>query len=174
MNWTDFLKQEIETNYKATLGLLDKVDENDLGWKPPIGNNWMNVGQLLKHITEACGYGCKAFISGDWTLPDGRKMDELTAEQMIPTAEMLPSIPNIGEARRLLAEDIKLAITMVEQAGEDNLCRRMVAAPWAPNVTQPLGWMVHQMIQHLNQHKGQLFYYLKLLGKPVSTPDLWG
>jgi len=30
------------------------------------------------------------------------------------------------------------------------------------------------MIQHLNQHKGQLFYYLKLQGKPVSTPDLWG
>jgi hypothetical protein len=30
------------------------------------------------------------------------------------------------------------------------------------------------MIQHLAQHKGQLFYYLKLQGKPVNTAHLWG
>jgi len=29
------------------------------------------------------------------------------------------------------------------------------------------------MIAHLVQHKGQLFYYLKLMGKDVSTADLW-
>jgi uncharacterized damage-inducible protein DinB len=162
MNWTDFLKQEIETNYKATLGLLDKVDGGSLGWKPQSGSNWMTVGQLLKHITEACGFGCRAFVTGDWTLPDGGKMDEVPAKQMIPPAEMLPSVESIDEVRKLLADDINLALAMVEQAGEDNLCISMVAAPWAPDVKQSLGWMVHQMIQHLNQHKGQLFYYLKL------------
>jgi len=30
------------------------------------------------------------------------------------------------------------------------------------------------MIQHLDRHKVQLFYYLKLQGKPVNTADLWG
>jgi hypothetical protein len=29
-------------------------------------------------------------------------------------------------------------------------------------------------IHHLQQHKGQLFYYLKLQGKPVNTEHLWG
>ncbi|MDE0394080.1 MAG: hypothetical protein OYK82_04805, partial [Gammaproteobacteria bacterium] len=29
------------------------------------------------------------------------------------------------------------------------------------------------MIWHLAQHKGQLFYYLKLQGKPVNTMHLW-
>jgi hypothetical protein len=29
-------------------------------------------------------------------------------------------------------------------------------------------------VQHLAQHKGHLFYYLKLQGKPVHTGDLWG
>ena len=101
-------------------------------------------------------------------------MEEMPAEQMMPTAEMLPSIESVDEAKELLAEDIALALKMVEQAGEDNLSHRMVAAPWAPDVEQSLGWMVHQMIQHLSQHKAQLFYYLKLQGKPVSTPDLWG
>lgn len=173
MNWTEFLKQEIETNYRATLGLIDKVDGDNLSWKPETGANWMTVGQLLKHLTDGCGHGTRAFISGDWTLPDGRKLEELPADQMMPTADMLPTVKSVEEARELLAQDIQLALRMVEQAGEDDLSHRLVTAPWAPNVQQPLGWMVHQMVQHLNQHKGQLFYYLKLQGRPVSTPDLW-
>ena len=31
-----------------------------------------------------------------------------------------------------------------------------------------------RMIAHLAQHKGQLFYYLKLMGKDVKTSDLRG
>jgi hypothetical protein len=174
MNWTEFLKLEIETNYRATLALMDKADDSDLAWRPLSGNNWMTMGQLLMHITDACGYGCKAFVTGDWTLPDGRKMEDLPPEQMVATAEKLPSIESVDDARTLFASDIQLALKMVEQAGDDGLSNRLVAAPWAPQVERPLGWMVHQMVQHLNQHKGQLFYYLKLQGKPVSTPDLWG
>jgi hypothetical protein len=33
---------------------------------------------------------------------------------------------------------------------------------------------VNRTPNHLAQHKGQLFYYLKLQGKPVNTTDLWG
>lgn len=38
----------------------------------------------------------------------------------------------------------------------------------------PLGVRMIQMVDHLKQHKGQLFYYLKLQGQPVKTGDLWG
>jgi hypothetical protein len=31
-----------------------------------------------------------------------------------------------------------------------------------------------QMVDHLFCHKNQLFYYLKLMGKPVDTGSLWG
>ena len=174
MNWKEFLKQEIETSQKAVLGLLEKVDESKLDWKPQSGNNWMTVGQLLKHMGEACGYGCRAFITGDWTLPDGRKMDELPAEQMMPSAEMLPSVASVNEAREILAKDLNIALAMIDRTTEEEFAHRLVAAPWAPQIEQPLGWMIHQMVEHLNQHKGQLFYYLKLQGKPVTTADLWG
>lgn len=30
------------------------------------------------------------------------------------------------------------------------------------------------MVQHLDRHNSQLFYYLKLQGKHVDTSDLWG
>ena len=37
-----------------------------------------------------------------------------------------------------------------------------------------LGRQLLQMVQHLDRHKSQLFYYLKLQGKPVTTAELWG
>ena len=62
----------------------------------------------------------------------------------------------------------------ITYAGENGLTNRKMAAPWAPGREQTLGWHLLQMVQHLERHKSQLFYYLKLQGKPVDTGDLWG
>ncbi len=174
MNWTQLLKAEIETTYKSTAKLLDRVDPDRLAWKPESGSNWMTVGQLLKHISDGCGAACKAFVTGDWGLPPGVKMEDLTPEEMMPPAEKLPTIGSVDEAKRLLAEDKVLAIRMIEQVGENDLANKDVAAPWAPNASYVLGRHLLQMVQHLDKHKAQLFYYLKLQGKPVNTGDLYG
>ena len=55
MNWTQLLQHEIETTYATTAKLLDKVDPKSFDWKPKSGSNWMTIGQLLRHITDACG-----------------------------------------------------------------------------------------------------------------------
>ena len=65
MNWTQLLKKEIETTYATTAKLLDKVDPDSFDWKPKSGSNWITVGQLVKHITDACSSGCKGFVTGD-------------------------------------------------------------------------------------------------------------
>jgi uncharacterized damage-inducible protein DinB len=174
MNWTKLLRNEIQTAYATTEKLLDKVDPDRLDWKPQTGQNWMTVGQLLQHITNACGAGCKAFATGDWGLPPGVKMEDLTPEEMLPPAEKLPTVKSLDEARRLLSEDKAIALQTIDETGEDALATRELAAPWNPSVVRPLGWHLLQMIQHLDKHKAQLFYYLKLQDKPVNTPDLWG
>lgn len=174
MNWTQLLKNEVEVAYATTAKLLDKVDPDSLDWKPESGGNWMSVRQLLKHISNACGAGCKGFVSGDWGLPEGVKLEDLSAEEMLPPAEKMPAVESVEEARKLLSEDKAIALHMIEQAGENDLANREVAAPWAPGVTSPLGRHLLQMVLHLDRHKGQLFYYLKLQGKPVNTADLWG
>ncbi len=174
MNWTQLLKDEVETTYAATLKLLDKVDPDSLGWKPKSGNNWMTSGQLLMHITSACGGACRAFVTGDWGLPPGVKMEDLPPEEMLPPAEKMPAIGSVAEARKLLLEDKAVAVQMIDQAGEHDLANKKMAAPWAPGMEYALGRHLLQMVQHLGTHKGQLFYYLKLQGKPVSTVDLWG
>jgi uncharacterized damage-inducible protein DinB len=168
MNWTKLLETEIESTYGATEGLIKLVDKDKLSWKPATGNNWMTTGQLLQHITEACGMCCKGFVTGDWGMPA-----DAPPEDMLPAAEKLPTVKSVKEALDKLAADKKVAVEMVKKVGEKDLAAKSVAAPWDPT-PHPLGRQLLHMVGHLNQHKGQLFYYLKLQGKPVNTMNLWG
>lgn len=174
MNWTLLLTNQIESAYSTTAKLLEKVDPDSFGWKPSSGTNWMTMGQLLRHITDACGAGCKAFVTGEWGLPPGKTWKDLPPEEVMPPAEKMPTIESMKQVRDLLAQDMALALQMVEQAGEEALAEEKVAAPWAPEAPAVLGLQMLRMILHLERHKSQLFYYLKLQGKPVDTIDLWG
>jgi uncharacterized damage-inducible protein DinB len=174
MNWTETLKNLIEGSYGATEKLMGKMDPDSLDWKPESGSNWMTVGQLLKHLTESCGMPIRGFVTGDWGMPEGVKMDDVPPEEMLPPAEKMPAVGSVDEARKLLAEDKALALKMIDQAGEDDLNNKIMPVPWAPAVQYPLGRHLLSMIWHLDSHKAQLFFYLKQQGKPVNTGDLWG
>lgn len=167
MNWMQFLRDEIESTYATTEKLLQKVDPGSLDWKPQSGSNWMTVAQLLKHISEACGAGFRAFVHGEWGLPEGVKIEDLTPEEMLPPADKLPRIDNVEMAKRLLSKDEAVALQTLNEVDENQLENRKVAAPWAPGIELELGRHLFQMVQHLDHHKAQLFYYLKLQGKPV-------
>jgi hypothetical protein len=173
MSWTELLNREIESTYGVTDRLFDLVDQEKLDWKPSTGGNWMTMGQLLMHVTNACGSGCRGFVTGDWGFPEGVDPSSLPPEEMLPPAEKLPTIGTIAEARDLLAQDKQLALQMVAEAGEDDLAHKIAKAPWAAD-EMILGHRLLQMVDHLKQHKAQLFYYLKLQGKPVNTGHLWG
>lgn len=174
MNWTQLLVSEMETNYSTTDRLIAQVPDGALCWTPPSGSNWMTVGQLLHHLSNACGAGCQAFVTGEWGLPPGKSFADLTADEALPPASALPAIASVAEARRLLDEDKELALKMVGLVGDHDLSANLVAAPWKPAELHPLGYHFLQMVRHLDRHKCQLFFYLKLQGFPVATPDLWG
>lgn len=166
MNWTELLTQEIEATYHAADGLIKLVTPPRMAWKPKTGKNWMSMGQLLEHMTSACGACCNGFLTGDWGLPPGQEMQ-------LPTADQMPAIETAAQAREKLAADKKLALECVQKAGEDALANKLVSAPWDPT-PRPLGVQYLHMISHLNQHKGQLYYYLKLTGRGVNTGHLYG
>jgi len=173
MNWIELLKNEIDDNYRVTEGLLDLVDDGHLDWKPSPDNNWMTTGQLLMRITNACGAAMRGFITGDWGLPEGVDIGDLSPEEMLPPAEKLPTIGSVAQAKELLAKDKQLALDMLAECAEDKLAQETASAPWDPT-EMLLGHRLLQMVAHLSQHKSQLFYYLKLQGKPVNTGHLWG
>lgn len=173
MSWKELLDRETAAAYKPTEGLLDLVDDDMLDWKPATGANWMTTGQLLLHVATACGAGIKGFVTGDWGLPEGVDASELSPEEMLPPAEKMPAVVSVVEARKLLAEDKETARAMLEQTPEADLAGKPAPAPWDPQ-EMILGHRLLQMVNHLNQHKAQLFYYLKLQGKDVNTGHLWG
>jgi hypothetical protein len=173
MNWTELLKSEIESAYAATEKLVSKANDQMLGWKPSSGSNWMTTAQLLKHLSSSCGATFTGFITGDWGMPQGVDPGKLPPEEMLPPAEKMPAVSSVAETQKLLREDKKKALEALAKCSEEDLAKKAAPAPWEPT-PMILGRRLLQMVDHLKAHKGQLFYYLKLQGKPVNTADYWG
>ena len=163
MNWTELLKSEAEEAYRATEGLMNLVDPDTLDWKPESGDNWMTMSELLRHCTNAGGWCCEQFVNDTWA-----QIMQGDGSDAPPT-----TVESVAEAKELLAADKALTLRLIDEVGEDALANRMMAAPWDPT-ERSLGQHMLGMIAHLAQHKGQLFYYLKMQGKPVNTFTLYG
>ena len=170
MTLTSVLLSETEATYTLTERLFRRVNDDQLHWRPSTGSNWMTVGQLLMHCGRfGCGRAIEGFVTGSW---EGAAEDS-TADEHMPAAESLPTVTTVAEAIELLAVDRELALSCIREAGEAALRERSAVAPWG-GPPMPLFQQLLRMIAHLAQHKGQLFYYLKLMGQEVSTEDLWG
>ena len=171
--WRNLLTGAFEYNYAVADKLIDMVSDKELSWKPATGSNWMTVGQLLYHITEACGMCCKGFVTGDWGMPADFDPSKMSESDMLPSAEKMKTVTTVAEAKSMLKADKLVAFEMLGLVSDDQLANQIAKAPW-DQMEMPLGQRMLEMATHLQQHKGQLFYYLKLQGKPVNTMNLWG
>ena len=174
MNWTTLLNDELENLYHVTDALFEVADDEALDWKPATGENWMTMGQLLLHTATSNGPGFRGFVTGDWGMPDGMSLEDMEPSEMLPPAEKMQAVESVEQARELLAKDRELAFDVLHSVSEEDLAKRELAAPWKPAESFALGRHLLHSIRHSLQHKGQLFYYLKLQGKPANTGHLWG
>jgi len=156
MDWKTVLIEKVKSSYRAAEGLLKLVEDEQLSWKPESGENWMTTGQLLNHMADACGSMFKCFITGTWEFEEG-----------------LGTVATVAEGKEKLAADKALALKLLETLTDHDLTTRMVQAPWEKEA-RPLGYSLSEMASHLDVHKSQLFYYLKLQGKDVDTALMWG
>ncbi|MDJ0521369.1 MAG: DinB family protein [Planctomycetota bacterium] len=163
MDWVALLKSEIEEVYRAADGLMDLVDEDKLDWAPSEGTDWMPTRQLLRHLTDACGWCMENFTEDRWP-----QIMQGQPEDQPPT-----TVESVAEAKAELAKDKARALAAVDSAGPEKLANHVIPAPWDPTL-RPLGQHLLGMVAHLQTHKAQLFYYLKLQGKPVNTWTLYG
>jgi len=173
MTLQQVLIEETETTYAVTRNLVRRVGDADLRWKPADGRTeWMTVGQLLMHCASfGCGKAVQGFVRGDWGASDGAA--DAGADAHVPPEAALPCVESVGQSLELLEADRVLALQCIAETREADLLARQITAPWGGPAI-PLFQQLLHMIAHLAQHKGQLFYYLKLMGRDVGTSDLWG
>jgi uncharacterized damage-inducible protein DinB len=170
----EVLIEEAQTTYTITEKLFQHVTNDDLSWKPATGNRWMTLGQLLMHCSNfGCGRAIQGFVRGDWGVPEGVKPENLDAIQHVPPPSALPTVESVEQALGFLADDRILALRCINETEESELLAKRLTAPWGGS-ERSLFQHLLLMIAHLAQHKGQLFYYLKLMGNDLTTSDLWG
>lgn len=173
MNLVELLASQIDDTYRATDDLMALVSDADLDWSPNHGTNWWTVGQLLRHMTVSCGIWCKGFATDVWDDAGDVDPTKIPEGAQLPPAKAYRSIENVATARRELEKDKAMALHVLSQTSPEELANRTAVAPWNPT-PRILALRLLDMIRHLESHKSQLFYYLKLMGKPVHTGNLWG
>jgi hypothetical protein len=173
MNWKELLTRQTEQAYKVVIHLAGLCCDSELNWKPENENNWMTTAQLLYHTANSGGKPMKGFASGSWTSHEHIDSDKEKSKKMMPPAAAMTGVSSIDEALRLIDADKKLALETIAMVSEEDLASKPAHAPWDPEPVI-LGIRLLEMLEHLNQHKAQLFYYLKLQNKPVGTFDLYG
>jgi hypothetical protein len=141
--------------------LIAMVPADKLDWKP--GPTFMSLGQVLCHLSDGLGGGLESVVSGKWP-----STEEMEAGMKL---ENMPSC-GVQEALSRLEKDKMTLRTTLDGISEDDFTNRVVSVPW--------GWkakfeiMSFGFLGHFNNHKMQLFTYLKLLGLPVNTESLYG
>ncbi|MFC2083069.1 DinB family protein [Candidatus Bipolaricaulota bacterium] len=157
MGWKESLTLHVKGSYRAAEGLFELVEDDHLEWKPEAGENWMTMGQLINHIAAgSCGVAFRGFIGGEWDFE-----------------ETTNTVQSVAEAKSKLADDKQLAFNYLADLTDEDLATRMVQAPWQKE-PRVLGNSLNWMVMHLNVHRGQLYYYLKLMGKDIGSAELWG
>ena len=141
--------------------LIGMVPADKLNWKP--GPTFMSTGQVICHLSDGVGGGLEMLVSGKWP-----SMEEMEAGMKL---ENMPTC-GVQEALTKLEKDKKTLRATLDALSEGDFTNRVVSVPW--------GWKDKMEIisvaflGHFNNHKMQLFTYLKLLGLPVNTETLYG
>ena len=87
----------------------------------------------------------KGFVTGDWGMPEDFDPTQLPPEEMLPSAEKMPTIETVAEAKKLLAADRQVALDMLAECSEDKLAHETASAPWDPRELI-LGYRLLQMV----------------------------
>jgi hypothetical protein len=141
--------------------LVGLVPPDKLAWKP--GPTFMSLGQLICHLSDGVGSGLEMLATGKWP-----PMEEMEAGMK------LENMPSCGpeEALEKLVKDAKTLRTTLDGISEADFTNRVVSVPWGWKAKMEI--MGVSFLGHFDNHKMQLFIYLKLLGLPVNTETLYG
>ena len=160
MNKNEYCEMVMQSMGPAE-ALMGMVPQDKLDWRPD--PSFMSIGQVLAHLGEGIGSSLEITLSGKWP-----SMEEMAAGMKL---ENMPSC-GVQEALGRLEKDKKTLRATLDSISEEDFSNRVVSVPWGWSAKVEL--MGVNFLGHFNNHKMQLFTYLKLLGLPVDTQTLYG
>ena len=151
---------KLEEQIERTLHLITLIPPDRLEWSPPGGSP--RVCDLLGHLLEClAGFCATLYAVNSERLAHFERLRELPVNHCC-------GIEEARERVRDYAMHIREGFSLL---GDDDLPRRI------PAVFFPEGEAVTTILlgnlEHLINHKYQLFFYLKLLEIGVTTSDLY-
>jgi len=150
---------KIDEQIERTIHLLGLVREPE--WAPKIPGAW-TLGQLLGHFLD-----CLAGVCAVLHAAHPRELEHFAELQALPVnfaCGVMEARERIEVYRAKISEGFGIL-------GDEDLDRRL------PTVFVPAGESILTLLlgnlEHIVNHKCQLFLYLKLAGATVGTADLY-
>ena len=154
------LFSKLEEQIELTDHLITLIPPDKLEWKPLADS--FRVCDLLGHLLECLAGFCAALHTAD---PDRlahfARLRELKVNHCCGVEEARDRI-------RVYASHIRQAFDLL---CDDDLSRR-IQTVFVPEGAALMTILLGNL-EHLINHKHQLFFYLKLLGAPMTTGDLY-
>ncbi len=157
MAFTDALLPEFDREMTTTRKLLERLPDNQLGWKPH--DKSMSLGRLATHVAEIPQWGARTLaedelnLTGSYTPREEQSRDAILAIFDQAVADTRKALTSRSDAEFMapwtLKREGKTVFTMPKAA----VIRAM-------------------MLNHLVHHRGQLSVYLRLQNVPL--PAMYG
>ncbi len=152
------LREQIE----RTEHLIRMVPTASLAWKPPVQRPAHDLGHLLGHLLDCLAGFCAVFVAA---FPrELAQLAELQSLQVNHACQPDEAIARLREYAGHIDRGFALCT-------DDDL-RRLIPSVFVPE-GESLATLLLGNLEHLINHKYQLFLYLKLLGLLVTSKDIY-
>jgi uncharacterized damage-inducible protein DinB len=152
----DSFLQELEHEAKTTRRVLERVPDNQLGWRPH--HKARTLGELALHVASTPGAVATLATQSEIQPPEFKDPSPKSAAELIPALD-----ESVATAKSLLEkmDDGTLnGLWRIKRNGKE-----LMAIPRAALLRSI-------MLNHWYHHRGQLSVYLRELGVPI--PSIYG
>jgi uncharacterized damage-inducible protein DinB len=148
---------ELEQESHTTRRLLERVPDDNLGWKPH--EKSMSLGQLATHVATIPGGMAQIIMNDSMDISNAKPSSESkTSAELVSTLK-----ESVMTARRLIG-------SLDDQKAMSNW--KMVNGDKDLMVMPRIAMIRFVMLNHWYHHRGQLSVYLRLLDVPI--PSIYG
>src|SRR5262249_15645540 len=152
---------KIDEQVERIVHLIALLGQDRIDWTPPAPGGW-TAGVLLGHLLDCLAGFCAVFQAAEpERLAHFTHMRDLPGNQACSTVE---AGHRVASYRAHIQEGFSLI--------DDRALTRSIPTVFVPQ-GEPLLTLLLGNLEHLINHKHQLFVYLRLMGVDVASRDLY-